>query len=82
MNTLKEKWIEALPFILGGIFFIIFVFLFVSIIFFIVDKIREADKKDLIERQEMRINEIKKCLDNNLDVIQAVGGNWMCIPKK
>jgi len=77
METLKEKWIDALPILIG-------ILLTLSIIYLIIYGIsRMLPTNEEVRAGQIRsVESIKLCTDNNLDAYQSESGTWYCKPKK
>jgi len=77
MQTLKEKWLDALP-ILCGLLILVVTF---YVIIFGISQLLPTDE-EVREEQIRNVESIKLCTDNNLDTYQVAGGNWYCKPNK
>ena len=77
MKTLKEKWLDALPVIWGIISFIVLIYL----VIWGFSKIMPTDE-EVKQIQVNRVEQIKLCLDNNLDAYKVDNGDWYCKPKE
>ena len=77
METLKQKWTDALP-ILCGLLLLVVIF---HLIFYGIS--RALPTSEEVRAEQIRnVESIKLCTDNNLDAYQVDGGNWYCKPKK
>jgi len=75
-TTIKQKWIDALPILIG-------ILLILSIISLIIYGIsRTIPTNEEVRADQIRdIESIQLCIDNNLNAYDRGSSNWYCKPK-